>query len=101
MGASREKPRNTRTTRKKTKREERGDRSGFPELLYNSFLSFFRVVRVFRGFSLMAYESLAAFLEELEAEGELVRIKAEVDPILEISEITDRISTAHGPALLF
>src|SRR5437016_13570598 len=49
----------------------------------------------------MAYESLAAFLEELEAEGQLVRIRAEVDPILEISEITDRISKAHGPALLF
>src|SRR5437764_12209058 len=49
----------------------------------------------------MAYESLAAFLEELEAEGELTRIKTEVDPILEISEITDRISKAHGPALLF
>src|SRR5437870_12734382 len=49
----------------------------------------------------MAYESLAAFLEELEAEGELVRIRAEVDPILEIAEITDRISKAHGPALLF
>src|SRR5438105_9443236 len=49
----------------------------------------------------MAYESLAAFLEELEAEGELVRIRAPVDPILEISEITDRVSKAHGPALLF
>src|SRR5437667_3904256 len=49
----------------------------------------------------MAHESLAAFLEELEAEGELVRVRAEVDPILEISEITDRISKAHGPALFF
>ena len=49
----------------------------------------------------MAYESLADFLEELEAEGELVRVRAEVDPILEISEITDRISKAHGPALFF
>jgi 3-polyprenyl-4-hydroxybenzoate decarboxylase len=49
----------------------------------------------------MAYESLAAFLEELEGEGELIRVKAEVDPILEIAEITDRISKAHGPALLF
>src|SRR5437764_14082372 len=49
----------------------------------------------------MAYESLAAFLEELEAEGELTRIKTEVDPILEIAEITDRVSKAHGPALLF
>src|SRR5262249_53537817 len=49
----------------------------------------------------MAYESLTAFLEELEGEGELVRAKAEVDPILEVAEITDRISKAHGPALLF
>src|SRR5438552_9964972 len=49
----------------------------------------------------MAYDSLAAFLEELEGEGELVRIRAEVDPILEIAEITDRVSKAHGPALLF
>src|SRR5206468_4908397 len=49
----------------------------------------------------MAYESLAAFLDELEAEGDLLRVKAEVDPVLEISEITDRVSKAHGPALLF
>src|SRR5947209_5989324 len=49
----------------------------------------------------MAYDSLAAFLEELEAEGQLVRVRTEVDPILEVSEITDRISKAHGPALLF
>src|SRR5207237_9042259 len=49
----------------------------------------------------MAYESLAAFLEQLEAVGELRRIRAEVDPVLEISEITDRMSKAHGPALLF
>src|SRR6516162_3733656 len=49
----------------------------------------------------MPYESLAEFLEELEAEGDLARIKTEVDPILEISEITDRVSKAHGPALLF
>ena len=49
----------------------------------------------------MAYESLAAFLEELEAEGDLLRIKTEVDPILEVSEITDRVSKARGPALLF
>src|SRR5436190_23799550 len=49
----------------------------------------------------MPYESLAEFLEELEAEDDLARIKTEVDPLLEISEITDRISKAHGPALLF
>src|SRR5438876_10243016 len=49
----------------------------------------------------MPYESLAEFLEELEAVDELARIRTEVDPILEVSEITDRISKAHGPALLF
>ena len=49
----------------------------------------------------MAYESLAEFLEDLDQAGELARIKVEVDPILEVSEITDRISKARGPALLF
>src|SRR5262245_44426387 len=49
----------------------------------------------------MAYESLAAFLDELEQEKDLVRIAAEVDPILEIAEIADRVSKARGPALLF
>src|SRR4051812_33968733 len=37
----------------------------------------------------------------LEREGELVRISAEVDPHLEITEITDRVVKARGPALLF
>src|SRR5881227_3378573 len=37
----------------------------------------------------------------LEREGELVRISAEVDPHLEITEITDRVVKAGGPALLF
>src|SRR4249920_2371047 len=34
-------------------------------------------------------------------EGELVRIQAEVDPRLEITEITDRVVKSGGPALLF
>src|SRR5437868_1610993 len=37
----------------------------------------------------------------LEREGELVRISAEVDPHLEITEITDGVVKAGGPALLF
>src|SRR5262245_32833808 len=49
----------------------------------------------------MSYESLAAFLDDLEQAKELVRITAEVDPILEIAEIADRISKGRGPALLF
>src|SRR6476661_5334805 len=37
----------------------------------------------------------------LEREGELVRVSAEVDPHLEITEIVDRVVKAGGPALLF
>ena len=37
----------------------------------------------------------------LEREGELVRVDAEVDPHLEITEIVDRTVKAGGPALLF
>jgi 4-hydroxy-3-polyprenylbenzoate decarboxylase len=37
----------------------------------------------------------------LEREGELVRVAAEVDPHLEMTEIVDRIVRAGGPALLF
>jgi len=49
----------------------------------------------------MAYKDLREFIEVLEEKGELKRIKTEVDPDLEITEITDRISKACGPALLF
>jgi 4-hydroxy-3-polyprenylbenzoate decarboxylase len=49
----------------------------------------------------MAYESLRSFVELLERSGELHRIGAPVDPYLEISEITDRVVKAGGPALLF
>src|SRR5256885_5737780 len=44
---------------------------------------------------------LRAWIALLEREGELVRIAAEVDPDLEITEITDRTVKARGPALLF
>ncbi len=51
----------------------------------------------------MAYESLRAFVGKLEAAGELKRISAEVDPILEITEFADREmkSPNGGKALLF
>ncbi len=51
----------------------------------------------------MAYKSLQAFIEALEKEGELIRIKTFVDPVLEIAEITDRISKTpdRNKALLF
>lgn len=49
----------------------------------------------------MAYSDLREFITALEAAGELKRIIAEVDPVLEIAEITDRVSKRGGPALLF
>src|SRR6476661_11129730 len=44
---------------------------------------------------------LREWIALLEKEGELVRISAEVDPDLEITEIVDRVVKAGGPALLF
>ena len=51
----------------------------------------------------MKYPSLIEFIDRLELEGELLRVKEPVSPILEISEITDRVSkqTGGGKALLF
>ncbi|MDD3364691.1 MAG: menaquinone biosynthesis decarboxylase [Syntrophomonas sp.] len=49
----------------------------------------------------MAYKDLHEFVKLLEDKGELLRIKTLVDPELEITEITDRVSKAYGPALLF
>ena len=47
------------------------------------------------------YPDLRAFIKRLEKENQLQRIRTEVDPVLEISEITDRVSKNNGPALLF
>ncbi len=44
---------------------------------------------------------LREWIRLLEREGELVRVSAEVDPDLEITEIVDRTVKAGGPALLF
>jgi len=49
----------------------------------------------------MAFQNLREFISLLEKENELKRVKAKVSPILEITEITDRISKEGGPALLF
>nr|WP_232340986.1 4-hydroxy-3-polyprenylbenzoate decarboxylase [Halomonas pacifica] len=47
------------------------------------------------------YKDLRDFIAALEAQGELQRIGAEVDPYLEVTEICDRTLRAGGPALLF
>ncbi len=44
---------------------------------------------------------LREWMRLLEDEGELVRVAAEVDPDLEVTEIVDRTVKAGGPALLF
>jgi 4-hydroxy-3-polyprenylbenzoate decarboxylase len=51
----------------------------------------------------MAWKNQQQFIDALEAAGELVRIKAYVNPKLEIAEITDRVSKSGGggKALLF
>ena len=51
----------------------------------------------------MAYKNQQQFIEALERAGELIRIKAYVDPKLEMAEITDRVSKSGngGKALLF
>ncbi len=47
------------------------------------------------------YATLQEFIGELEEAGELVRVATEVDPRLEITEISDRVMKRGGPALLF
>jgi 4-hydroxy-3-polyprenylbenzoate decarboxylase len=47
------------------------------------------------------YKDLRDFIQMLEARGELKRIKQEIDPNLEMTEISDRTLKAGGPALLF
>ena len=49
----------------------------------------------------MPYSNLSDFLRALEADGDLVRVRQEVSPRLEITEIADRAVKGGGPALLF
>ncbi|WP_028470564.1 4-hydroxy-3-polyprenylbenzoate decarboxylase [Neptunomonas japonica] len=49
----------------------------------------------------LKYKDLRDFMALLEARGELKRIKQEIDPNLEMTEICDRTLRAGGPALLF
>ncbi len=51
----------------------------------------------------MPFDDLRQWIAALDRAGELRRIQTEADPILEIAEITDRVSKSKngGPALLF
>jgi len=67
--------------------------------------------RVSQTRELLAYDDLRDWIAALDRAGELKKIHTEVDPILEIAEITDRVSknknnggrasSPGGPALLF
>jgi len=47
----------------------------------------------------MAYKDLRKFIEVLKKKGLLKLITAEVDPVLEIAEINDRVVKTGGSAL--
>ena len=49
----------------------------------------------------MVFSDLRDFIKLLEKKGELKRISIEVDPYLEVTEISDRVLRTGGPALLF
>ena len=52
----------------------------------------------------MAFRDLREFVALLEQRGELIRVKAPVNPELEITEVTDRVSKGpveRNKALLF
>jgi 4-hydroxy-3-polyprenylbenzoate decarboxylase len=63
---------------------------------------------VFTAGGILAYNDLRDWIKALDRAGELKRIRTEADPVLEITEITDRVSkskdakgTVGGKALLF
>ncbi len=48
----------------------------------------------------MAFAGLSDYLSQLEKRGDLLRVSAELDPCLEITELADRLMKRSGPALL-
>ncbi|MEL6804033.1 MAG: UbiD family decarboxylase, partial [Bacteroidota bacterium] len=49
----------------------------------------------------MRYKSLRQCVNDLEKHGQLIRVKQEIDPYLEMAEIQRRAYLAEGPAILF
>jgi len=49
----------------------------------------------------MRYQNLNACIADLEKNGHLVRIKEEVDPVLEMATIHLKVFSKNGPAILF
>lgn len=49
----------------------------------------------------MAFRDLQEFVASLEKDGDLTRVRAPVDPHLEVTGIVQRLLREHGPAVLF
>ncbi|SFI68102.1 UbiD family decarboxylase [Planctomicrobium piriforme] len=49
----------------------------------------------------MRYRNLRECVDDLQRHGQLLRISAEIDPVLEAAEIQRRVYAARGPALFF
>ena len=49
----------------------------------------------------MGYKNMAAAVADLDGTGQLLRVRTEIDPDLEIAEVHRRVFEAGGPALLF
>lgn len=49
----------------------------------------------------MTYKSMQSVVDDLERSGQLLRIKSQVDPNLEMAEIHRRVYDCQGPAILF
>lgn len=47
------------------------------------------------------FDDLRGFIRYLEKKGDLVRVRKETDPVLEINAILDRLARTKGPAVLF
>ena len=78
-------------------------RTGLKVLPKRSLLSGFDLQACYRQsvMPVMPFGDLQAFVRHLESRGQLQRIRAEVDPVLEAGEISQRVLRAGGPALLF
>ena len=72
-------------------------RESYPRPIPEHFFSFRSRAKI----SAMAFRDLRDFINELERRGWLKRVRAEVSPELEISEVYDRVVKRAGPALLF
>lgn len=72
-----------------------------PTIVYFAYVYSFSTIFTDQCFVAMAYSSLESCLNDLHQHGQLIRIKEEVDPCLEMAAIHLRVYEMGGPALLF